>query len=59
MLTGPAMALAGFGPALAAELELEVDERTVGSNDAMNLSTLDSASLSVAAGLAIENGLLP
>jgi len=59
VLTGPAMALAGFGPALAAELELEVDERTVAGSDAMNLSTLDAASLSVAAGLAIENGLLP
>ena len=37
VLTGPAMAIAGFGSALAAELELEVDERTVGSNERMNL----------------------
>lgn len=58
VLTGPAMAIAGFGAALGAELELEVDERSVGSNDAMDFSTLDVASLSVAAGLALENGLL-
>jgi type IV pilus assembly protein PilM len=58
VLTGPAMAVGGFGPALAEALELEVDERAVDSNDAMNLSALDAASLSVAAGLALENGLL-
>ncbi len=59
VLTGPAMAVAGFGPALAGELELEVVERTVQSSDAMKLSTLDVASLSVAAGLALETGLMP
>ena len=58
VLTGPAMAIDGFGAALGTELELEVDERTVSSNDTMSLSALDAASLSVAAGLALENGLL-
>ena len=59
VLTGPATAIAGFGEALAGELDLEVDERTVTSNENMNLSELDVASLSVAAGLALENGLMP
>ena len=59
VLTGPALAIEGFGAALAAELELEVDERTVAGNEAMQLSALDVASLSVAAGLALEDGLTP
>ena len=59
VLTGPAIAIDGFGEALAGELELDVDERTVAGNEAMGLSTLDAASLSVAAGLALETGLTP
>ncbi|MDQ3721700.1 MAG: pilus assembly protein PilM [Actinomycetota bacterium] len=55
VLTGPAVAVRGFSSALTAELDLEVEERVVSSSDAMNLSVLDSASLSVAAGLAVEN----
>jgi type IV pilus assembly protein PilM len=57
VLTGPAVAVAGFSAALSAELELEVEERVVGSAEGMQLSPLDSASLSVAAGLAIETAL--
>ncbi len=56
VLTGPAVAVAGFAPALASELGLEVDARVVDSTDAMNLSELDEACLSVAAGLAVESG---
>ena len=59
VLTGPAMAIAGFAAALSAELDLEVDERAVAGNADMNLSELDAASLSVAAGLALETGLRP
>jgi len=55
VLTGPAVAVAGFSTALAAELGLEVEDRVVGGSDALNLSALDSASLSVAAGLATES----
>ncbi|MDP1849544.1 MAG: pilus assembly protein PilM [Solirubrobacteraceae bacterium] len=58
VLTGPATAIAGFGEALAGELDLEVDERMVDGSDALKLNALDAASLSVAAGLALENGLL-
>jgi type IV pilus assembly protein PilM len=54
VLTGPAVAVTGFAAALSAELDLEVEERVVGSAEGMALSALDSASLSVAAGLAIE-----
>lgn len=55
VLTGPAVAIAGFAPALAAELDLEVQERIVASADALHLGALDTACLSVAAGLAIES----
>jgi type IV pilus assembly protein PilM len=55
VLTGPAVAIEGFAPALAAELELDVEARVVGSAAGMNLSALDSACLSVAAGLALES----
>ncbi|MEA2143960.1 MAG: type pilus assembly protein PilM [Solirubrobacteraceae bacterium] len=57
VLTGPAVAVAGFSAALSAELDLEVEERVVGSAAAMHLSRLDSGSLSIAAGLAIESAL--
>lgn len=58
VLGGPAVAVAGFAPALASELELAVDARFVDSAEAMNLSKLDAACLSVAAGLAVESGPL-
>ena len=57
VLTGPAVAVAGFSAALSAELDLEVEQRVVDSADAMGCSALDNASLSVAAGLAIEAAL--
>jgi type IV pilus assembly protein PilM len=57
VLTGPAIAVPGFGAALSDRLELDVDERVVAGNDAMKLTTRDAACLSVAAGLALENGL--
>ena len=59
VLTGPAVAIAGFASALAAELDLEVQERVVPSADGMNLGALDTACLSVAAGLAIESAPKP
>lgn len=55
VLTGPALAVGGFSSALAAELDLEVEERVVSSSDALHLGALESASLSVAAGLAVES----
>ncbi len=57
VLTGPAVAVPGFGAALADRLELDVDERVVTGSDATALSREDAACLSVAAGLAIETGL--
>jgi type IV pilus assembly protein PilM len=55
VLTGPAVAVAGFAPALEAELGLTVEARVVASSDALNLGMLDAGSLSVAAGLAVES----
>ncbi|HEV2776669.1 MAG TPA: pilus assembly protein PilM [Solirubrobacteraceae bacterium] len=55
VLTGPAVAIAGFAAALSAELDLEVEQRVVDGTAGMGLSTLDSACLSVAAGLAVES----
>lgn len=56
VLTGPAVAVAGFAPALEAELGVEVRERVVSGAQNMNLGTLDAGCLSVAAGLAVEKG---
>jgi type IV pilus assembly protein PilM len=56
VLTGPAVAVAGFGSALEAELGLEVQERVVsGPNGGLDL--LDAACLTVPAGLAVEQGV--
>jgi hypothetical protein len=51
------MAVPGFTAALADHLGLDVAERVVDSNAAMKLSTLDTACLSGAAGLAFEGEL--
>lgn len=59
VLTGPAVAIDGFGPALAAELGLDVQQRVVPSADGVKLSVLDTACLSVAAGLAVESSPNP
>lgn len=56
VLTGPAVAVDGFAPALEAELGLEVQERIVAGADGNELGRLDAACLSVAAGLAVEQG---
>jgi len=55
VLTGPAVAIAGFAPALEAELGLAVEARVVTGTDDLNLDLLDAGCLSVAAGLAIED----
>jgi len=55
VLTGPAVAVDGFGAALQAELGLEVEPRVVTSTDDLNLGPLDAGCLSVAAGLAVES----
>lgn len=54
VLTGPAVAIGGFGPALARELDLAVSERVVDGGDAGGLDRLEAGRLSVAAGLAVE-----
>ncbi|HUR84837.1 MAG TPA: pilus assembly protein PilM [Solirubrobacteraceae bacterium] len=54
VLTGPAVAVAGFAPALEAELGIEVQERVVSGSKGVTLDPLDAACLSVPAGLAIE-----
>jgi type IV pilus assembly protein PilM len=54
VLTGPAVAVAGFAPALEAELGLEVQARVVDSSEQLKLGPLDAGCLSVAAGLAVE-----
>jgi type IV pilus assembly protein PilM len=56
ILTGPAIAVAGFAPALEAELGIEVQERVVAGAKNMPLATLDAGCLSVAAGLAVQKG---
>lgn len=56
VLTGPAVAVAGFAPALQAELGLDVQERVIGGSKNMNLGALDAGCLTVAAGLAVEKG---
>jgi type IV pilus assembly protein PilM len=56
VLTGPAVAVAGFADALSGELGIEVNERVVACAKNTTLSTLDAGCLSVAAGLAVEKG---
>jgi type IV pilus assembly protein PilM len=56
VLTGPAVAIAGFAAALELELGLEVEARVVESVDRLKLGLLDAGCLSVAAGLAVETG---
>lgn len=56
VLTGPAVAVAGFAPALQAELGLDVLERVIDGSKNMNLGALDAGCLTVAAGLAVEKG---
>jgi len=56
VLTGPAVAVAGFAPALETELGLAVQARVVASREDLGLSMLDAGCLSVAAGLAVETG---
>lgn len=56
VLTGPAVAVDGFAPALEAELGLEVQERVVAAASGNDLGRLDAACLSVPAGLAVEEG---
>ena len=56
VLTGAAVAVAGFAPALAAELGLEVQVRTVASASTADvLDPLQAARMSVAAGLAVDD----
>jgi type IV pilus assembly protein PilM len=54
VLTGPAAAVAGFAPALEAELGLEVHERVVAAAEGTEFGALDAACLSVPAGVAVE-----
>ncbi len=56
VMTGPAVAVAGFASALQAELGLDVHERVVEGEGELELDTLDAGCLSVAAGLAVETG---
>ncbi len=56
VLTGPAVAVAGFATALHAELGLEVQERVVAAAKGISLGPLDAGCLSVAAGLAVAEG---
>lgn len=55
VLTGPAVAVAGFAPALEAELGLPVEPRVVAGTDGRSLGLLDAGCLAVAAGLAVED----
>ena len=57
VLTGPAVAVDGFAGALEAELGLEVQERVVAGAAGSELGRLDAACLTVAAGLAVEQGV--
>ncbi len=54
VLTGPAAAVAGFAPALEAELGLAVQQRVVAAAKGADLGALDAACLSVPAGVAVE-----
>ncbi len=54
ILTGPGVAVAGFASQVERELGIEVQERVVAGAAGTNLSRLDAACLTVAAGLAVE-----
>lgn len=56
VLTGPAVAVPGFASALEAEVGVGVESRVVAGAQGASLSPLDAGSLSVAAGLAVEDG---
>ena len=53
ILTGPAIAVAGFAGALEKELRLPVEVRVVAGTDDASLGLFDAGCLSVAAGLAV------
>lgn len=55
VLTGQAVAVAGFAAALQSELQLEVDQRVVAGAEHLELDDLDAGCLSVPAGLAVES----
>jgi type IV pilus assembly protein PilM len=57
VLTGPAVAVAGFASAMQAELGLEVQERVVAGASGNDLTLLDAACFTVPAGLAVEQRL--
>ena len=57
VLTGPAVAVAGFGAALEAEIGLEVQERVIAGAEGRDLDRLDAACFTVPAGLAVEQRL--
>jgi type IV pilus assembly protein PilM len=57
VLTGPAVAIAGFAGALEFELGLEVHERVISGPAGTDLGRLDAACMTVAAGLAVEEGV--
>lgn len=57
VLTGPAVAVAGFAGAMEAELGLEVQERVVSGPGGTDLALLDAGCLTVPAGLAVEQRL--
>jgi type IV pilus assembly protein PilM len=54
LLTGPAVAIAGFAERLADELKLPVEPAVVAADDAEALGAADPGRLTVAAGLAVE-----
>jgi type IV pilus assembly protein PilM len=53
LLTGPAVAIAGFADRLAEELKLPVEPAVVAADDAEALGAVDHGRLTVAAGLAV------
>jgi type IV pilus assembly protein PilM len=53
LLTGPAVAIAGFADRLAEELKLPVEPAVVAADDAEALGAADAGRLAVAAGLAV------
>jgi type IV pilus assembly protein PilM len=55
LLTGPAVAIAGFAERLATELSLPVEPAVVAVEDVEALGTADAGLLTVAAGLAVED----
>jgi type IV pilus assembly protein PilM len=57
ILTGPAVAVSGFAAALEAELGIEVAQRVIDGTEARGFGALDAACMTVAAGLAVEQGV--